>query len=162
MYLASFWGRVLSCRSNMTRDMIKNMKIWFFTKCQICTFLNFFFLPNSSVLQSYLRSYLTYRSMLNLKSMLKTFYLNLILSVFWLTSIIYEVGSKEVASFFWPKLHKHKNCKIWHFLKNQIFRFFIISLVTFDLQESTIPQIKIKDISFWLYFLPFLATVNIS
>ena len=71
-------------------------------------FFKLFFLSNSSVLQSYLWSYLTYRSMLNLKSMLKTFYLNLILSVFWLTSIIYEVGSNEVASFFWPKLHECK------------------------------------------------------
>ena len=42
MSLASFWGRVLSCRSNMTRDMIKNMKIWFFTNVKFALFKTFF------------------------------------------------------------------------------------------------------------------------
>ena len=36
-----------------------------------------------------------------------------------------------------------------------------ITLVSFDVQERTIPHFKAKDISFGPYFLPFLATVNI-
>ena len=37
----------------------------------------------------------------------------------------------------------------------------MISLVIFALQESTIPQIKAKDISFGPYSLSFLAKINI-
>ena len=35
-----------------------------------------------------------------------------------------------------------------HFLKNQLFRFLIIFLVIFNLQEHTIHQNKAEDISF--------------
>ena len=41
------------------------------------------------------------------------------------------------------------------------FRFVIIFLVMFDLQEFTIPQIKAKDISFGPYSIKFLAKINI-
>ena len=47
------------------------------------------------------------------------------------------------------------------FVKNQIFIFLIISLVIFDLQESTLPQNEAKDILFGPYFLLFLARINI-
>ena len=53
-----------------------------------------------------------------------------------------------------------KELQIWHFLKNQIFRFLIKSLIIFDIQECTIPQTKAKDILFWPYFVRFLATIN--
>ena len=55
-----------------------------------------------------------------------------------------------------------KELQIWHFLKNQIFRFLVISLIIFDLQECTIPQIKAKDILFWPSFVRFLAKINAS
>jgi len=45
------------------------------------------------------------------------------------------------------------------FLK--IFGFFIISLVIFDLQETTIPQVEAENISFGPYAFSFLATSNI-
>ena len=54
-----------------------------------------------------------------------------------------------------------KNCKICNFLKQQIFSFFIISLVIFDLQNPIIPHIKAETISFRPYFLSFLAKSNI-
>ena len=62
---------------------------------------------------------------------------------------------------FWPRIYKCKKCKIAYFLRNHIFRFLIISLVIFVLQECTIPQIKAKDISFGPYSFSFLAKINI-
>ena len=54
-----------------------------------------------------------------------------------------------------------KNCKFDTLKKkNQIFRFLVISLVTFDVQEHTIPQIKAIDNSHGPYFVLFLARVN--
>ena len=41
MSLALIWGIVCSCRTNMTRDMIKNLKIWFFKTVKFCNFLIF-------------------------------------------------------------------------------------------------------------------------
>ena len=46
-------------------------------------------------------------------------------------------------------------------LKNQFFGFLIISLVKFDLEECTIPQIKAKNISSGPYVVKFLAKINI-
>ena len=103
---------------------------------------------------------MTYRSVLYLKSKLKTFPFDHILSGFGLQSIFDEIGSNKVVSFFDANFMNAENCKIWHFLKYQFFRFFIISLIIFDLQECTIPQIKAKNISFGPYFLRFLATSN--
>ena len=62
---------------------------------------------------------------------------------------------------FWPRLYKCKKCKIAHFLINHIFRFLIISLLIFVLQERTIPQIKAKDILFGPYSFSLLAKINI-
>ena len=62
--------------------------------------------------------------------------------------------------FFDPDTINAKKCKIAHIWRNHIFRFLIISLVIFDLQESTIPQIKAKDVSFGPYSLSFLAKIN--
>ena len=61
------------------------------------------------------------------------------------------------------KIDRQKVQKIAKFdsFKNHIFRFLIISLVIFVLQEYTIPQIKAKDISFGPYSLSFLAKINI-
>ena len=56
---------------------------------------------------------------------------------------------------------KCKKLQIWNFLKNQFFRILIISKVTFDLEECTIPKIKAKNISFGPYFVNFLAKLNI-
>ena len=53
---------------------------------------------------------------------------------------------------------RHVNLSI---LNYQIFSFFIISLVIFDLQETTIPQIKAENILFGPYAFSFLATRNI-
>ena len=52
---------------------------------------------------------------------------------------------------------KVKNC----FLKKQLFSILIISLVTFDLQKRTIPQIKALNILFWPYFIHFTARMGI-
>ena len=41
MSLALIWGIVHSCRSNMIRDMMKNLKNWYFKKCQILQFSAF-------------------------------------------------------------------------------------------------------------------------
>ena len=100
----------------------------------------FFWKINILVFSSYLWSNLTYRSVLYLNWKLKTFHLDLMLSNFWLKSISYERGSSKVVSFF---------------------LLFIISLVTFDLQECTIPQLKAKNISFGPYVINFLAKINI-
>ncbi len=43
---------------------------------------------------------MTYRSVLYLKLKLKTFYFDLIFTDFWLQSILYEIESNEVVSFF--------------------------------------------------------------
>ena len=59
------------------------------------------------------------------------------------------------------KKNERKKCKYWHFLKKQFFSILIISLVILDLQGSTIPQIKAKDISFGPYSSSFLAKINI-
>ena len=105
---------------------------------------------------------MTYRSVLYLKSKLKTFPFDHILSGFGLQSIFDEIGSNKVVSFFYANFMNAENCKIWHFLKYQFFRFFIISLIIFDLQECTIPQVKAKDLLFWPYFVRFLAKINTS
>ena len=42
MFLALILGIVHSCRSNVTLDMIENMKNGFFKKFQILQFLDFF------------------------------------------------------------------------------------------------------------------------
>ena len=47
------------------------------------------------------------------------------------------------------------------FLKKQLFSILIISLVIFDLQKHTIPQIKALKILFWLYFIHFTARMDI-
>ena len=52
---------------------------------------------------------------------------------------------------------KVKNC----FLKKQLFSILIISLVIFDLQKCTIPQIKALNILFWLSFIHFTARMDI-
>ena len=59
------------------------------------------------------------------------------------------------------KVTENQKCKNSHFLKNQFFSFLIISLVTFELHECTIPLIKAKNISFGPYFVNFLAKINI-
>ena len=66
----------------------------------------------------------------------------------------------KMSYFFDANFLNAKNCKNWHFLKYQCFRFFIISPIIFDLQECIIPQIKAKDISFWPHFLRCLAKIN--
>ena len=43
---------------------------------------------------------MTYRSVLYFKLKLKTYCFDLILSDFWLKSILHEIGSNEVVSFF--------------------------------------------------------------
>ena len=52
---------------------------------------------------------------------------------------------------------KVKKC----FLKKQLFSILIISLVIFDLQKRTIPQIKALNILFWPYFIHFIARMDI-
>ena len=66
----------------------------------------------------------------------------------------------KMSYFFDANFMNAKNCKIWHFLKYQFFRFFIISPIIFDLQECNIPQIKAKDILFWPHFFRYLAKIN--
>ena len=51
---------------------------------------------------------------------------------------------------------KVKNC----FLKKQLFSILIISLVIFDLQKRTIPQIKALKILFWPYLIHFTARIE--
>ena len=75
--------------------------------------------------------------------------------------VIYDQRYDYKTEKFWQDL-TIKELQIWHFLKNQIFRFLIISLIIFDIQECTIPQTKAKDILFWPYFVRFLATNNTS
>ena len=57
-------------------------------------------------------------------------------------------------------INAKRNVKFMIFEKT-IFSFFIISLVIFDFQETTIPQIKAENISFGPYAFTFLATSNI-
>ena len=47
------------------------------------------------------------------------------------------------------------------FLEKHFFSFLIITLVIYDLQKPTIPQIKAKDISFGPYFISFVTRINI-
>ena len=47
------------------------------------------------------------------------------------------------------------------FFEKSTFGFLIISLATFDLQESTIPQMKAENILFGPYVLNFLGNINI-
>ena len=54
-----------------------------------------------------------------------------------------------------------QKCKIWHFLKIEIFTFFIISPVIFGLQKCTLSQIKALEILFWPYFIIFSPQINI-
>jgi len=103
MSLALIWGIVNSCRSNMTKDMITNLKKIDRQKIQKISKYDIFWKIIFSGFKSYLWTHLTYRSMLYLKLKLKTFYLDLILSVFWLKSIFYERGSDEVVSFFFTQ-----------------------------------------------------------
>ena len=67
----------------------------------------------------------------------------------------YHKPEKNWQNYFIYKL------QIWHFLKSQILSFFIIFLVTFDVQECIVPQFKAKDILFGPYFLRFLARVDV-
>ena len=76
-------------------------------------------------------------------------------------NIFWDMKQWICLMIFWPRLYKCKKCKIAHFLINHIFRFLIISLLIFVLQEHTIPQIKAKDILFGPYSLSFLAKINI-
>ena len=124
MSLALFWCIVCSCMLNMTRDMIKNLKSRFFNKCKICNYFPFLFFQFFSGFQSYVQTYLTYRNVLYLKSKLKTFHFDLMLSYFGLESIFCEIGSRKSFSYlFDPELINGKNCKIWHFLKKLFFSF---------------------------------------
>ena len=77
-----------------------------------------------------------------------------------------------IIKFLWDRKQKFflmfdqqlingKNCKIWHFLKNLFFSFLIITLVLYDIQKPTIPQIKAKDIWFVPNLISFLARINI-
>ena len=62
--------------------------------------------------------------------------------------------------FLWHKQYEHKKLQNWTLFEISTFRFFIIALIIFDQYECTVPQIKDKDISFWPYFLRFLAKIN--
>ena len=79
-----------------------------------------------------------------------------------ITHILWGTEKWSCFTSYVTNIMNTKNCKIWHFLKYQFFRFFIISVIIFDLQECTIPQIKAKEILFWPYFVRFLAKINIS
>ena len=124
MSLALNWGTVHSYTSNVTRDMIKKLKIWFFKKCQICNFFKKKFCQFFSGLWSYLWSYVTYRSVLYLKSKLKTCPFDLIFSVFWLQSKFYKVGSNEDVLFFWRKLYECKKLQNLTLFEISIFQIF--------------------------------------
>ena len=118
MSLALNWGTVHSYTSNVTRDMIKKQKMsnLQFFKTNFCQFF--------SGLWSYLWSYVTYRSVLYLKSKLKTFPFDLIFSVFWLQSKFYKVGSNEDVLFFWRKLYECKKLQNLTLFEISIFQIF--------------------------------------
>ena len=58
---------------------------------------------------------MTYRIVLYLKSKLKTFPFDRVLSVFGLQSIFDEIGSNKVVLFFDANFMNAENCKIWYF-----------------------------------------------
>ena len=59
------------------------------------------------------------------------------------------------------RMEMQKIANFSFFMKKQLFRLFVISLVIFNLQEHTIHQNKAKDISFRPNFITFMATINI-
>ena len=162
MSLALIWGIVRSCRTIMTRDMIKNLKIWFLKKCKI---LHFFASIKSGSKNHETNSLLSILTNIDfgqkfekIRSRWNVFSFNLRYSKFLWVKYDQRYDYKPERNW---QTKNAKKCKIWHFLKNHIFRFLIISLVIFDLQEHIIPQIKAKDISFAPYSFSFLAKINI-
>ena len=59
------------------------------------------------------------------------------------------------------KIKNGKELQILRFLKNQLFKFLIIYLVMFNLQEHIIHQNKAEDILSRPNFFTFIATINI-
>ena len=161
MFIALIWGIVHSCRSNVTRDMIKNWKIDFSKNFKFCNFLHFF-LSNFFMLVtiSLVIFDLQESAIPQIKAkgtLLWPYFLSFLATInnFW--------DRKQWSCFILFTLNfiNEKNCKICNFLKQQIFSFFIISLVIFDLQEPIIPHIKAENILFGPYFLSFLVMSNI-
>ena len=161
MFLALILGIVHSCRSNVTLDMIKKLKNWFFKKFQILQFFAFmkFRLKRMRQLHCFLSEKLLLVAKKNWENKVKIKCLALIWGI---AHFCRSNMTKDIVKSM-KKLDR-KKCKklqIWNFLKNQFFRILIISKVTFDLEECTIPKIKAKNISFGPYFVNFLAKLNI-
>ena len=99
MFLALILGIVHSSRSNVTLDMIKILKNWFFKKFQICNFLHFF-LSNFFMLLTISLVIFDLQKCAIPQIKARHFILTLFSQFFWLQSIIFERGSNEVVSFF--------------------------------------------------------------
>ena len=104
MSRALIWGKVGHCRPNMAGDMMKNVKMGIFKKCQILHFLAFLwhkltFFENPCFFLSYLWSYLAYRDVLYIKLKLLRFCFDLMLSFLAPASIFVEQLRQEVVSF---------------------------------------------------------------
>ena len=99
MFLALILGIVHSSRSNVTLDMIKNLKNWFFKKFQICNFLHFF-LSNFFMLLTISLVIFDLQKCAIPQIKARNFILTLFSQFFGLKSIIFERGSNEVVSFF--------------------------------------------------------------
>ena len=67
---------------------------------------------------------MTYRSVLYLKSKLKTFPFDNVMSVFWLQSISNEIGSNEVVSILLCKFYECRKLQNLKFFEKSVFLVF--------------------------------------
>ena len=118
MSLALFWCIACSCRLNMTRNIIKNLKSQFFKKCKICFFFCIF------ILSKFFRLSIICLVISDLQECAKP-QIKAIEISFWPYFIIFGAAinflwdrkQKTFLVSFNPELTNGKNCRIWYFLK---------------------------------------------
>ena len=147
MFWQLIWGVVRLCRSKMTGDMIKNLKVEFSKNVNFYTF----FLSNFCVK--------IFISFLNLSRLQFSSYINnqhLIwklwcLTLIWYPSELTEAISLNSATSRSGRWQSHRKSKVQKltFFEKSTFQFFIVSRAIFYLQRCTIPQIKRLSILFW-------------
>ena len=149
MFRWLIWGIVRLCRSNMTRDMIKNWKVDFSKNVNFYTF----FLSNFCVK--------IFISFLNLSRLQFSSYINnqhLIwklwcLTLIWYPSEVTEAINLNSATSWSGRWQSHRKSKVQKltFFEKSTFQFFIVSRFIFYLQRYTMPQINCLNIYSWLF-----------
>ena len=159
MFRWLIWGIVRLCRSNMTRDMIKNWKVEFSKNVNFHTLLLWNFCVKIFVSFHHL-SRLQFSSYINNQHLIWKLWC---LMFIWYPSEVAEAISLASATLRSDRWQSHRKSKvqILTFFEKSTFQLFIISRDIFDLKRRTIAQINHVNIFFRPFELTFRARMDI-